>query len=386
MYSFIVDGDSCKLYYNNKIFQGWYLEYDNETRESNIYFFSNCEEGEERTSFEDICEMIINQIPKKLEFKLILADWNKNTNENQLRELFSPFNSIDLIIEDSVIYTKLSIVCGNWNWYKKWDYKIYSNEIINQAKNIQGLNIIKWGDITEEYCNFLIEIQDNSSITISESVQKSSLLIKQLVKITEKALRGPSLFHQALEIWRLYKDDNVKESFWQEFFTKYSWVISQCFSAPIMIFENEAFVGGTNISNKGAKIIDYTFKNKLSDNLVLFEIKKPSTELIGKLYRADIYSVSNELTGAIIQTLQYRDKCLKNYLSLFKESADDGKYFELFNPKCILIIGRLSSLDKNQRQSFELFRNSLSMIEIITYDELFTKIENLLDIYSNYIE
>ena len=38
--------------------------------------------------------------------------------------------------------------------------------------------------------------------------------------------------------------------------------------------------------------------------------------------------------------------------------------------------------DEKQRRSFELFRSSLSGIEVITFDEFFKKLEHLADLFS----
>ena len=50
------------------------------------------------------------------------------------------------------------------------------------------------------------------------------------------------------------------------------------------------------------------------------------------------------------------------------------------NPKVILVAGSLSDLTKTQRNNFEIFRNSISDIEIITFDEVKKKIEYFLDL------
>jgi len=48
-----------------------------------------------------------------------------------------------------------------------------------------------------------------------------------------------------------------------------------------------------------------------------------------------------------------------------------------------LIIGNLNDLNMNERKknSFEIFRRDLKDIEIVTYDELFGKIELLLNLF-----
>ena len=51
-----------------------------------------------------------------------------------------------------------------------------------------------------------------------------------------------------------------------------------------------------------------------------------------------------------------------------------------FNPNCILIIGNTIQLDNPDKISnFELLRSNLKDVVIITFDELQTKIENLIN-------
>jgi len=98
-----------------------------------------------------------------------------------------------------------------------------------------------------------------------------------------------------------------------------------------------------------------------------------------KPYRGDdVYEISKELNGAVNQILNQKNNLEKDYNSLFAKS---NKEFYSFNPKCFIIIGQLSSLQKEQIQSFELFRASCKDTEIITFDELFTRLETLLTIF-----
>jgi hypothetical protein len=69
----------------------------------------------------------------------------------------------------------------------------------------------------------------------------------------------------------------------------------------------------------------------------------------------------------------------KEYYALVKKSKHD---FEVFNPPCLVLAGNIEEelIDSDKRKSFELFRNGLKDIEIITFDELFTKVKMLIDL------
>lgn len=68
---------------------------------------------------------------------------------------------------------------------------------------------------------------------------------------------------------------------------------------------------------------------------------------------------------------------MKDYNSIWRKSYEAGRNFKAFEPKCYLIIGNTSELNAKQIENFNLFRNELRTVEIITYDELLSKMEIL---------
>lgn len=174
--------------------------------------------------------------------------------------------------------------------------------------------------------------------------------------------------------------DNNNEEFWQtNVFKENQWVLAQLFACPCTIFADKGYVGGKSISNSGGNICDFIYQNSLSQNVALIEIKTPCTELIGGQYRGT-YSFSYELSSAVNQVLNYRDQLTKNYHSLHYRSS---KPFEVFSPKCAVIIGKISSLTAGQVAAFENFRNSLSNMIILTFDELLQRIMDLISLLSD---
>lgn len=193
---------------------------------------------------------------------------------------------------------------------------------------------------------------------------------------------GIGRFKAAIKFWDANRN-NDKEEIWQDFLKKNSWVISQVFSYPAVLFQDKAYVGGKCIDNTGGNVVDFIYQNNLTKNIALVEIKTPLQKLLGVAYRGStqknqVYSISTDLAGAVSQVLNYKNILQKD----FYKTNSDGKDCDLFNPKGILIIGNLEaeSFDKNQTKSFELFRSNSKDIEIITFDELFGKIKLLLDL------
>lgn len=92
------------------------------------------------------------------------------------------------------------------------------------------------------------------------------------------------------------------------------------------------------------------------------------------------YSFSSEMSGAINQVLNYKDSLTKEFYSLQSKSSPQ---FEVFNPKCVVIIGRISAMDVDEVAAFERFRNSLNNVTVVTFDELYTRITGLITTLSN---
>lgn len=189
---------------------------------------------------------------------------------------------------------------------------------------------------------------------------------------------GLSNLKHVLKIWKNNIDNNCEE-FWQCVLTQNPFLFAQLFSFPVIILENKAYVGGKSISNRGGNIIDFLCANHLTRNAVLIEIKTPLTKLLGSQYRGDIYNISNDLSGSTIQVTNYKNSLMQNYTTLVN-SEEDG--FEAFDPKCIVIIGNIETelINLKQRKSLELFRMGLKDVQIITYDELFGKVEFLVNL------
>ena len=183
----------------------------------------------------------------------------------------------------------------------------------------------------------------------------------------------------------LMKDnlDNNSEEFWQTtVFKENQWVLAQLFACPCTIFADKAYVGGKNINNGCGNLCDFIYQNSLSQNVALIEIKTPCTEIIGSQYRVT-YSFSYELSGAVSQVLNYRDKLTKEYYALCHQGTQS---FEVMTPKCVVIIGKMSGMNSGQIAAFENFRNSLNNILVITFDELYQRIIDLITILSENAE
>jgi len=172
--------------------------------------------------------------------------------------------------------------------------------------------------------------------------------------------------------------ENDNEEEWHNIFKSNQWILSQVFSCSYTIFDDKAYVGGKGISNKNGNICDFLYQNKLTQNVALIEIKTPCTKLLGRQYRGT-FSLSADMSGAVNQILNYKESLTKNFYGL----RDASPAFEVFNPKCCVIIGKTSDLTQDQINTFENYRNSLSNVTIITFDELRTRISDMLQLFNS---
>lgn len=218
-------------------------------------------------------------------------------------------------------------------------------------------------------------------ITQTDSLQS---LKKSLAELQEDNLQHLSTSLNLEKLQRmesLMKDNmsNSSEEFWQtSVFKENQWILAQLFASPCTIFADKAYVGGKGINNSRGNICDFIYQNQLSQNVALIEIKTPCTEIMGNPYRGT-YSMSHELSGAVNQVLNYRDKLTKEYYNLCRQSVSN---FEVLSPKCIVIIGKLGSMNQEQKAAFENFRNNLNNVQILTFDELYQRIADLIKILS----
>lgn len=209
-------------------------------------------------------------------------------------------------------------------------------------------------------------------------------LIERLVELAPASLGklnaaiGLQSLKTALATWE-ENANNSDEEFWQRTLAEHSFVLEQAFSWPTSIVKGKAYIGGKSVFNTGGNIVDFLMSNSLTRSAALIEIKTPSTRLLGSEYRSGIYNVSNDLSGSIMQTLNYKHSLQEDFTNLTRGQSD---LFESFNPQCAVIIGN-SEYELNHQsktKSFELYRHQFPGVTVITYDELFNKTKNLINL------
>jgi hypothetical protein len=182
-----------------------------------------------------------------------------------------------------------------------------------------------------------------------------------------------------LRLWDANKT-NGSEEFWQIQFQGHSLALSQLFSVPVTLIEGKAYVGGQGIDRRDARFVDFLFSGGSSSEAILVEIKTPVTPLMLKTrYRSNVHVPSSDLSGSVVQISDYRATLTRELGTLVQGQHD----LSAFHPKCVVIVGNSAELDTDQkRRSFELFRSGLSNVEIVTFDEVFRKLEHLASLFN----
>lgn len=173
--------------------------------------------------------------------------------------------------------------------------------------------------------------------------------------------------------------ENDKETaFWQPFFEDNAWILSQLFHAPVVFFAGKRYVGGKGLDDCGGSYTDFIYKNDITDNVAIIEIKSPCKPIIHSEYRQS-YIFSAELVGGVNQLLFQKDSLTKNYKNLVTE-ADPEERFQATNIESVLVYGNVGTLKKKEKEAFDCYRNELRSIHLIGFDELLRRICNLLDL------
>lgn len=169
---------------------------------------------------------------------------------------------------------------------------------------------------------------------------------------------------------------NLTETKWQAFFEANTFILSMAFAVPTIFVCETPYVHGKRINGKGGKYSDFLMRGQGTGNVALIEIKAPDTDILVARYREDQAAPSRELVGAITQVLGQRLSLTTHWHSL--KSNDDGPLGDanLYSPHAVVLIGRLPS-SKSDRQSFEVFRNVLRDVVVLTFDELLSRLEYL---------
>ncbi len=173
------------------------------------------------------------------------------------------------------------------------------------------------------------------------------------------------------------------EGHWQQFFATNSFALQQVFSAPILVVHSQVHVRGTDALGQGSRIADFLCVNAVTRSAVVVEIKTPATELMAaKAYRgsgtAEVYPAHRHLSGAVSQ-VQAQMESVPRDLKVNPRLGSIDKC----HVRGAVITGRVSRLSDEQRSSFLRYREGLTGVTILGYDELCQRLKHLHTMLKN---
>lgn len=182
-----------------------------------------------------------------------------------------------------------------------------------------------------------------------------------------------------------------KEAVWQKFFERNSWIFGYGLSLvsceALDDAKIEQITTGASMFTGAGKRTDALMRSRGYVSSLLFcEIKTHETPLLmTSAYRPpDVYQPSSELTGSVAQIQKTVEKAVRSIgQSISDIIAPDGTpagvQISTTRPRQVVVVGNLGQLiedtgiNREKVSSFELYRNSVQGVEILTFDELLAR-------------
>lgn len=201
----------------------------------------------------------------------------------------------------------------------------------------------------------------------------------------ERLLHDPDYFESV----RAVTPGQSSERVWQDFFEQNQWIFG--YGLSLVSCESydpaklEQMTTGNNIFTGAGKRVDTLMRTRgFVSSLLFAEIKRHDTPLLSaQPYRKpDVYAPADELVGGVAQIQKTAYKAISQLGALYRQHDVDGSYqFEVstVSPRKVLVIGRLTELavdghvNVERLTSLELYRRSVSDVDIVTFDELYER-------------
>lgn len=174
-----------------------------------------------------------------------------------------------------------------------------------------------------------------------------------------------------------------KEGHWQRFFAENQFALQMLFAVPVSVELQQAFVRSVDATGSGSRIADFLCANVITRTVLLIEIKTPGATLMAKqAYRgkgtdAAVHVPHKELAGAVAQVHSQMSSIPQH----FSHMIPSGMSFNPWNKaQGAVIVGQLSSLNDEQRESFLRYRDGLIDVVVLGYDEVLERLKGLREI------
>lgn len=184
------------------------------------------------------------------------------------------------------------------------------------------------------------------------------------------------------------------EALWQMFFERNRWVFGYGLSYFFVTgFEGrklEQVVQGHNLLERGKRSDGLMKTRGVINSLCFVEIKTHNTPLLeSSAYRPGCWAPSRELAGAVSQVQGTVSAAMQHLYGLIRPADEDGtptgEVVFNYKPKAFIVIGSTgqfvtdTGVNAEKVRSFELYRNSVNGIDIITFDELYERTKFIVE-------
>lgn len=305
-------------------------------------------------------------IEKKGKIKLDLENKELRINEIFLRKINTILTTTIQNCKEEIRNTVLIELNKYFPDIVQRPEKEYKKDDLSKVLSTWGNDISEFSDSDKTEIINLFNKLSMTSFIDSDNLQRTKQVIDK--KYIENTI------YEFEKLITLTTDSDNLEKNWQKFLQEHNWIFGTIFAQPIILFQREAYVGGKTIDNSDGKFTDFLLKNNLSNNVSFFEIKTHLTKLLEEhSYRgSDVFASSKDLSGCISQVINQRDNFQKEFYSMRIKSKEP---FEAFNCKCFVLIGTFNKLRDEQKKSFELIREAINDVTILTFDEVLEKLK-----------
>lgn len=190
-----------------------------------------------------------------------------------------------------------------------------------------------------------------------------------------------------------------EEDVWQDFFERNEWIFG--YGLKLISCEGlddkklETIVTGSGLMGGSGKRIDALMKTRGRISSLLFtEIKTHTSRLTALAeYRPGVYVPDKHLRGAVAQVQKTIHKVTlaasQNHHDITTTGGNpSGETVTVVRPRGVVVVGSLDEFEEQHGPnyerfaSFELYRNSLAGIEVLTFDELLERARYIVELYS----
>ncbi|WP_199135369.1 Shedu immune nuclease family protein [Delftia sp. ASV31] len=240
----------------------------------------------------------------------------------------------------------------------------------------------------EQAANLVHDNQEVFAEVVQAELTKEDVVTlgyrKKQLAIFQRLLEDAGYFDQVKQAKHAHGD----EALWQMFFEKNQWVfgygLSYFFVTGFDDRKLEQVVQGHDLLSHGKRADGLMKTRGIINALCFVEIKKHNTPLLdASAYRSGCWAPSSELAGAVAQVQGTVAAAMQRLYGLIQPNDKDGNptgesVFN-FRPRAFIVAGSLSEfvsehgVNTDKMRSFELYRNSIAGIDIMTFDELYER-------------